>query len=344
MTQTTKTDPIDQLDALIDEREGGESLAAFPRTFPIVAAITDDKFAPAVLRMVHALVRERGASPTLVEVAKVALHTGWDATGTVGVLADDLFGPAFRMQCVHELRARYRGEHAISPDWPVEVRVGDIASCIGACVHDSRAELVVMGLHRHGKIARAVGDDTVHEVMNTSTVPVLALRPGLGGLPRRLIVAMDFSAASLRAARLARHLMDERGIMYLAHVRSGLPIDDSEQSEGMRTIEAAGIEAAFKRVVGDLAAAPGMTISCITLQGSPAEALKVLADGVQPDLVAIGSQSHRWLDRLLLGSVASAIVREGRWSALVTPPASRMHPNGTRRTAPTARRAVGPSA
>ncbi|HEV2643573.1 MAG TPA: hypothetical protein VGT98_12735, partial [Candidatus Elarobacter sp.] len=101
-----KTDPIDQLDALIDARKRGEPLAGATHAFPILCALTDDKFAPAVLRMAHALEHDRGASPTLVEVAEVALHAGWDASGTVSVVAEDLFGPAFQQQCVRAMRMR----------------------------------------------------------------------------------------------------------------------------------------------------------------------------------------------------------------------------------------------
>jgi nucleotide-binding universal stress UspA family protein len=117
--------------------------------------------------------------------------------------------------------------------------------------------------------------------------------------------------------------MDQHGIMILAYVEPRRGTHDPEYAGGVRTVQAAGVEVSFEQVINELAPTAGMSITHTTLRGDPVEELKTLAEKVNPDLVAIGSQRHGWLERLLLGSVTSAMVRDGRWSMLVVPPARR---------------------
>jgi nucleotide-binding universal stress UspA family protein len=94
----------------------------------------------------------------------------------------------------------------------------------------------------------------------------------------------------------------------------------SESAEGMRLIQAKGVEAAFAQLVSELKPSAGMTIATIVRRGNPMAEISRFCEEVGPDLVALGSQRHRFLDRLLLGSVARSVAADGRWSTLVTPP------------------------
>jgi nucleotide-binding universal stress UspA family protein len=51
-----------------------------------------------------------------------------------------------------------------------------------------------------------------------------------------------------------------------------------------------------------------------------AEELLACADESRADLIAIGSLRHERLERWILGSVTTDIVRDGRCSVLVIPP------------------------
>jgi nucleotide-binding universal stress UspA family protein len=48
--------------------------------------------------------------------------------------------------------------------------------------------------------------------------------------------------------------------------------------------------------------------------------LLAAAELIAPDLIAIASQRHRLITRLLLGSITRQLTREGTWPMLVTPP------------------------
>ncbi|MEO9250925.1 MAG: universal stress protein [Gemmatimonadaceae bacterium] len=54
--------------------------------------------------------------------------------------------------------------------------------------------------------------------------------------------------------------------------------------------------------------------------GNPPAEIMRFCDNIRPDLIAVGSQRNRFLDRLSLGSAARMIAADERWSGLVTPP------------------------
>ena len=62
-----------------------------------------------------------------------------------------------------------------------------------------------------------------------------------------------------------------------------------------------------------------MTVTPVWLVGLPAEELIAFAAGHDADLIAVGRHGHRWLERLLVGSVTTAVVRESERSVLVVP-------------------------
>jgi nucleotide-binding universal stress UspA family protein len=177
-----------------------------------------------------------------------------------------------------------------------------------------------MGLNRHAAISRAIGNDTVREVIALGGIPVLAVRPQLMNLPKHVVVAVDFSRASIRAAHLARRLIEEHGSMHLLFIESVMLNGTSESTEGLRLIQTKGLATAFEQLISELEPTAGMTIDTVVRRGNPMEEIARYCEEIEPDLVAIGSQRRRFLDRLLLGSVARSIAGNGRWSILVTPP------------------------
>ncbi|HXC26131.1 MAG TPA: universal stress protein, partial [Gemmatimonadaceae bacterium] len=83
-----------------------------------------------------------------------------------------------------------------------------------------------------------------------------------------------------------------------------------------------GIDVAFTQIIAALAPTPGMTITPVRRVGAPVLELTAACEALQPDLFAIGSQRHPFIERVRLGSVAAAMAKDGRWSMLVTPPAT----------------------
>lgn len=309
----------------------GAAIATQP--LRVVVAISDDDVEAAALSVANALATRRGAKITVLSAFDPARYAVPGAFSTILGFADAVLGPEFHEQRRLRLREHIASHLGAPQSWETEVDLGDVASCIHRCVERCHPDLVILGLHRHGAVDRAFGDDTARAVMRRVGVPVLAVRPELTGLPTRAVVAVDFSRASMHAARMALTLLDERGTLDLVYVRPAIPLGGTEDTEGLARIFAGGVDAAFAQLVDGLHAPPTVHISRVVLQGEPADELMHYAQAVAPDLVAVGTQRHGRVARLLLGSVTSAVVHDGRWSVLVTPPVAGEEDESLRGTA-----------
>lgn len=327
MAYTMKKDYIDQLDALLEDpsAEGAPRTAVPQGGFGLLLAVADDDFAPAAIKVAAALQARRAAKPSVLYVIEVGAAVP-EAAMVAVTLEEQLRDPELRTKQETEMRETLHLVEGAPATWPFSIAVGSVASTVVENATAQGAELIVMGLNRHAAIGRAIGNDTVREVMALGGLPVLAVRPQLYDLPKVVVAAVDFSRASVRSAHLARRLMDERGTLHLVFVEAGLLDDRTESMEGQNLIRTRGVAAAFEQLVAELRAADGLTIETTTLRGNPVAEITRYCERVRPDMVAIGSQRHRFLDRLLLGSVARSFAGDGRWSTLVTPPERKTRP------------------
>ena len=312
-----KKDYIDELDALLEQPTTGREGRA-SEEFDVLVSLTNDDLAAATISVADAL-RGRGARPSLLYVIEIN-PTLPDAAPVICALEDDLRNPLTLARQIAEMRSVLRLDSSPAESWPFAMAVGEVARVVVEHARLRGSELIVMGLNRHGTTGRLLGRDTVRGVMSLGGVPVLAVRPELTGLPKRVVVAMDFSRASIRAAHLARRIIDENGLMTLLFVESPPSGKKRERDEGLDLIHSRGVAAVFDQVVGSMGPPAGVSIDTVVRTGDPVAEIARFSDEYKADLVAVGSQRHRFLDRLLLGSVAKAIAGDGRWSVLVTPP------------------------
>lgn len=309
MDRAVKKDYVDQLDALLEAPSD------------VLVAVTDDDLGLAAIGVARALQQRRGASPSLLYVIEIGPSLP-EAAVVAATLEEELRNPRTRAKQEASMRSILHADTGNEAVWPFSIAVGSVATTLVEHARREGAELIVMGLNRHAVIGRVMGKDTVREVMTLGGVPVLAVRQPLMTLPTRVVVAVDFSRASIRAARLARRLIDENGTMHLLFVEPVVPNGSSESTEGMQLIQAKGVDAAFDQLVSELEPARGVKIDTLVRRGgNPSTEITRFCEETGPDLVAVGSQRHGFLDRLLLGSVARSIAADGRWSVLVTPPA-----------------------
>jgi len=198
----------------------------------------------------------------------------------------------------------------------VTVRVGDPALTIVRTAVERDAQLIALGLRQHSTLDRLFRDQTALRVMRLSPVAVLAVTPLLATVPRRILVGMDFSRASVRVARTAAQLLPTGGTLLVAHAQPDAGPASSE-TEGAHLIYARGISASFARLRHDLGMPRDVHIEPVILHGPAAPELLSLADRSAADVIAVGSHRRPALDRVLLGSVTAAIARAARCSMLV---------------------------
>ena len=199
---------------------------------------------------------------------------------------------------------------------PLEVLEGDPATTIARVAHESNATMIVCGLGRHRVADRIFGDETALRLIRVADVPVFAAAENLDHAPSRIIVAADFSETSLRAARAAIELASTNATLYLVHVGPrGMQADPEGWGKAYRQ-EAADALVAMN---GQLRPPADMIVERVLLEGDPATEILAFAAGVQADLVATGSHGHGFITRMLIGSVATRIVRGSTCSVLTIP-------------------------
>ena len=203
--------------------------------------------------------------------------------------------------------------------WPRETAVGSPAAEIVRMAESYGSDLIVLGLRPHAFLDRMFRDETALSVMRHACAPVLAVVPTLTRLPRRIAVAIDFSRASIAAARAALTLLDDGGSLMLVYVEP--PAEPaSHQTDGFTTIYAQGVAAAFTRLRSELMSRTSARIDTVVLHGAVAPELLSFARRADVDLIAVGSQRHSIARRAVVGSVTSALARAATCSLLVIPP------------------------
>lgn len=240
--------------------------------------------------------------------------------GLALAMGDALADRALHQQQEQDVRAALSSATGTSIDWPVRMMLGAPASAIAQEARRTSAVLIIVGLRRHGRLDRAVNDETALNVMRNAPCPVLGVVPGTTELPVRVLAAMDFSETSLLAARTARAVVGDGAMLVLAYVP---PLNVLLPDDGERLIHDLGVKAAFGRTVSELGE-EGITFDHVVLHHelprTPAEMLLEYAEGARCDLIAAGSAHHSRLDRWLMGSVSTDVVRDGSRSVLIVPP------------------------
>jgi nucleotide-binding universal stress UspA family protein len=181
-----------------------------------------------------------------------------------------------------------------------------------------RASMIVVGIGRHKPVDRYLGHETALAVVRWATVPVLAVSPKAASLPRHLLVATDFTDSSVRAARLAATLLAPGGVITLVHVS---PLAQFTRRDGVSwtDVYATGAAARLEAIRGELRGATGRRVAAALLEGEIVETLLERARGAHCDLIAVGGHLQGLVDRMLVGSVTTRILRGAACSVFVAP-------------------------
>jgi nucleotide-binding universal stress UspA family protein len=207
-------------------------------------------------------------------------------------------------------------------DAEVEVYDGDPATMIANLAHQSNASMIVCGLGRHRVMDRMFGDETALRLIRVAAVPVLAVGGQFAAAPGRIVVAIDFTETSLRAARLALELAAPNATIYLAHVAPRDATLYDWNGWGSNYKQDAG--EALQRMREQLRVPDDMIVQRLLLQGDPATEILAFAASVNADLIATGSHGHGFVARMLIGSVTTRILRCSTCSVLTVPHAAAM--------------------
>lgn len=218
------------------------------------------------------------------------------------------------------ISAQMRGIAPPDLTWHIQVEYGRPSSEIADEARELKARLVVIGLVHHSVMDRILDGDTALELVRHAHAPVLLATQGWTSLPRQAVFAVDFSRQSMRAAREGLRPLGENANVVLAHARPMPTVYDGMGIWEVEYEDAAKIE--LDRFAEALNAGPTVRVEKMILRGSPASALLQLAEKTHADLIVAGTHGAGFVQRMLLGSVATRLMRHATRSLLIVPPAA----------------------
>ena len=306
-------------------RPSGPSLGDRLRMGRLLVAVTGGPDTCAPVTVAHALERRYSTEVSaiqVIDISNAALPTPLPSAFT---LARDLIGDSPYAADARARRVQFAELLGEPNRWPVHIALGTPATEILRHAEAQGAALIVMGLRHHGALSRVFHDETTLVVARRARAGVLGIRPDLRGLPRRAVVGVDFGPTSLRGVRaaldvLARPVNPGSALLRLVYVNRNAADGGREDTAGESLIVRLGVEAAFAQLMRELDAPPEVRIDSTVLYGDPASELLAFATESEADLIAVGSFRHERLERWMLGSVTTEIIRDGRCSVLVLPP------------------------
>lgn len=208
----------------------------------------------------------------------------------------------------------------------VEVSEGRPADVLQEIAQRNDAELVVVGRHGEGGTLRGYTGRTADRLVRSSTVPVLVVDVVPSTAPTRILVPLTYSSITPYVIEWARRVHDLTNasvvathvvgsavlshVLSMAVIRNGEPLTTTEIDETFtedrdnwkRDLVAAGISSDH--------------VDAQVVFGEVSDAILAAAEEQRAQLIVMGSHAGP-VRRLLLGSAASAVLRQARCPVLV---------------------------
>jgi nucleotide-binding universal stress UspA family protein len=201
----------------------------------------------------------------------------------------------------------------------VEVVHGPSARGVVEAAQRCGARVIVIGTGKHDPIGRYVYGERALEIVSIADRPVLIVpRDATAASVRTAVVAVDFSPASLRAARAVLPMLSQGGRLILVHVKTATSLREERAGWWNDAYErrSADLFAQFQR---QLPAIPGATVETKFFRGEAVRTLLEYASACNAGLIACGRLGHSFAARIFVGSVSSALVRQATCPVLVAP-------------------------
>lgn len=210
------------------------------------------------------------------------------------------------------------------------VRYGPVSEAIIRMAQDTGCDLIAMSTRGRGVISSGLLGSVTYRIMHESPVPVLAITPERAALHsvsdhglNRVVVPLDGSELAEAVLPYAASLCRGMGMtMVLLHV---LPTYDMVYSDGFTLSE---VVTATRQAVEDETQGylegiarqmqdEGINSETVVIEGKPSSVITAVARREEGSMIALATHGRSGVSRLLLGSVAEAVVRESGDPVLV---------------------------
>lgn len=210
---------------------------------------------------------------------------------------------------------RLANENGLLADY--KLLVGIPEDSILEVAHSSHVAFIVMGTHGKTGLDRLRLGSVAESTLRKAPCPILTVGASVPPHPpvnsrrlsiARFLVATDFSAASKTALRTAVELAKRLNArVLLVHVTEP---SDSLQPDPLRVDELSQRRYGqqFQKIISASRGDEVITDK-IVITGNPVKVILNQAKHRKTDLIIVGTRGHRGMQRLMLGSVAEAVVR-----------------------------------
>jgi nucleotide-binding universal stress UspA family protein len=202
--------------------------------------------------------------------------------------------------------------------WPIEIRTGEPAKTIAEMAEQLDAALIVMGLGQHHLLDRALGKETALRTLRQARTPVFAVPQTYSSLPVRAVVGMDFSDSAVAAAHSALALLPTLTRMGLVHVAPRWDMQPSAYAQWRDEYDT-GLMPALEKAIREIGAPSTVTVTNVIREGKTPKELLTAAREYAADMIIVGSRGLGFMDRMLIGSTASAVIRGAQVAVLALP-------------------------
>ncbi|MHB1556869.1 MAG: universal stress protein [Isosphaeraceae bacterium] len=266
----------------------------------------------AAFRTAHSLTAGDGGHLYVLNVLEPVLMEGPSGAAHAARFPTFLPGdtPAHRKEVEREIREMYHADGTVAIDYLV--RDGKAPDEIMRAADEVDADLIVMGTQGRTGVDRLICGSVAETVMRRSNRPVLTVREARAPQPdqpiKLILHPTDFSAHSWPALGVARTLARSTGArLVLLHVAA----PEVFSGGTMHTAEDLSPEReALARLKEESAhIGPEGSVQTRFVQGDAGSEIVTTAEEMGCDLIVMGSHGRTGFRRLLMGSVAEAVMR-----------------------------------
>ena len=308
--QTTFTPPTGSLAA-------GRAIDSSPPTTtqPLVVATDGSESADAAFVAARLLAQHCGAPVNVLTVLEQQLAYFPAPYPIIPVEAERAQLDALSARVQRQLERQV----GTTAGWTVETRYGLPASTIARAARESRAEMILTGLSKHGVLDRVLGEETSPHIAQMTDVPLLTVAAGTDRLPRTIVVAVDPHSPAVPDSAAMRALLSEVESVQLINVqpRSTDTLGFAPATWDQTYEE--GLNAAVDRVKKSLGLPEKVFQNVIVALGNPAKEILRTATEVKADMLVVAQRRRGFLLARPGGGLASRLLRGTTCSVLVLP-------------------------
>ncbi len=202
-------------------------------------------------------------------------------------------------------------------EWSMGMEFGRPGEAIASIARERNADLIIMGMNKHGLWDRFFGEETAMEIARLTEVPLLIATPEMKRLPLRVIVAMDLNTGGLRGLPEILTLLDNHPSLSCVHVKPRAEFLGVDWADLDREYELA-VEERFGDMEQRLQL-NGMRPDLIVLHGDVSRELIGYALYSKVELLVVGINRRLGRSRAIGGRMAAKMVRRSECSLLIVP-------------------------